>query len=265
MAQFGEAHDSTHRLIDAHIKAAELADLDHRTGESRTTMATATVRPGTLRTPRASTGASSSRGGATLWMAVVGMVAGIVALAIGGMVWVDRGRSPVAPPAPPLAATTVPSSSGAASITCPAGFKACAGACVSIDRPDVGCGSDECAPCEVAQATPRCNSRHACDIAVCYPDYDNCDGDLHNGCETEVRTDPNNCGACGRKCPALPHAKTGCGDTCTIWRCDDGFHDCNGAVGDGCEVHTSDDARNCGHCGLACAPGKRCRAGRCVL
>ena len=61
----------------------------------------------------------------------------------------------------------------------------------------------------------------------------------------------------------LPHAKRGCGDVCTIWRCEPGYRDCNGVVDDGCEVKALDDAANCGACGHACAAREKCHDGVC--
>jgi serine/threonine protein kinase len=146
---------------------------------------------------------------------------------------------------------------------CDPAFKACEGTCVSVDRPDRGCSGKTCYACNVPHATPRCNRLHACDIAVCYHGFEDCNGDGRDGCETDVRTDPDNCGACGRRCPALPHAERGCGDVCTIWRCAPGYRDCNGVVSDGCEVAALDDAAHCGTCGHACAPNQTCRNGLC--
>jgi hypothetical protein len=150
-----------------------------------------------------------------------------------------------------------------AAATCEPEFKRCEGGCVSIDRPDRGCGTEACHACTVPNATPRCNRSHACDIAVCYHGFQDCNGDGRDGCETNVRTDPDNCGACGRRCPPLPHAERGCGDVCTIWRCEHGHRDCNGVAADGCEVSALDDAANCGACGHACAARERCRNGTC--
>jgi len=154
-------------------------------------------------------------------------------------------------------------SSSASGLRCEHGFKVCGEQCVSIDRPDLGCGGDLCSSCGVANATARCNQANRCDIAVCYQDFDDCDGDPGNGCETNVRTDPDHCRGCGQKCPPLPHAQRGCGDGCTIWRCEGGYRDCNAVVGDGCEVNAASDAANCGRCGHACAEGERCRNGVC--
>jgi serine/threonine protein kinase len=146
---------------------------------------------------------------------------------------------------------------------CKDGSKSCGGACVSVDNPERGCGDEGCSACSVSNATARCNQFHLCDVAVCHQGFQDCDGDGSNGCEANVRTDPDNCGDCGRKCLPIPHAERGCGDVCTIWRCATGFRDCNTRVGDGCEVDILNDRRNCGHCGQVCAGGRKCRQGAC--
>ncbi|MCL2449900.1 MAG: protein kinase [Polyangiaceae bacterium] len=261
LAQFGQAYEATHRLIDAHIKAAELvAEEVPPAAVDPTTRDGDRTEIGSLRSG-ARQRAEAVRG-AGLW--ALGATA-VAAAATAGWLWIGHPHSASTHGGGGAAAWLNAQAPGGATSACAPGFKSCGGECVSTDRPDVGCGSDDCRPCDVANATARCNAHHACDIAVCYQEFDNCDGQLANGCETEVRVDPDNCGACGHKCPPLPHARTGCGDTCTIWRCDEGFHDCNGVAGDGCEVRTSDDVKNCGHCGLACARGQHCRAGHCVL
>jgi serine/threonine protein kinase len=146
---------------------------------------------------------------------------------------------------------------------CSAEQKFCDGQCVSIDRPEYGCADPGCRPCQVPNATPRCDFNQSCAIAVCYQDHDDCDGDRANGCETSVRIDPDHCGGCGKRCPELAHAERGCGDVCTIWRCEAGYADCNGRAEDGCEVATNEDPGQCGRCGAACAPGQRCVLGVC--
>ncbi len=147
---------------------------------------------------------------------------------------------------------------------CKSGSKVCGSACVSVDSPERGCGGDGCAACSVSNATARCNQLDLCDVAICHEGFQDCDGNGSNGCEANVRTDPDNCGDCGRRCLQIPHAQRGCGDVCTIWRCLGGFRDCNARVADGCEVDVLNDQRNCGHCAHACTRGQKCRRGECV-
>jgi serine/threonine protein kinase len=161
---------------------------------------------------------------------------------------------------PAADAAAVVGSAGAA--RCDPGAKSCDGLCVSSERPEHGCGAPGCAPCRLANATPRCGRDGACSIAVCYRGYDDCDGNPDNGCETLLRTDVEHCGSCSAACSPLPHARVGCGDGCRIWRCDVGYEDCNGSTADGCEAVLGSDTDHCGACGNRCPA--RCQEGRCV-
>jgi serine/threonine protein kinase len=169
-----------------------------------------------------------------------------------------------------FAASSTPGASAAGALgpaghlRCDPGSKSCDGRCVSSERPEHGCGSAGCAPCRLANATPRCGRDGACSIAVCYRGYDDCDGHPENGCETLLRTDVNHCGSCSAACPPLPHATVGCGDSCRIWRCDVDHEDCNGSAADGCEVALSSDLQHCGACGNRCPATLRCEGGSCV-
>jgi serine/threonine protein kinase len=251
---FSEQREATKKLIDAHIKAAERMApvvLPPTSSEAETRMlrpsAHAATASSTLRTRRP--------------RLLFGAVAAVLVLAIAAGIAVfghdDRQGKPAARAAAAAGVEADPA------VACGHGFKLCTGQCVSVDRPDFGCGGDTCQSCRIVNATARCNQRHECDVAVCYQDFDDCDGDNSNGCETNVRIDPDHCGGCSHKCPELAHAVRGCGDVCTIWRCETGFRDCDGVVADGCEVNTMGDPRNCGHCGFGCKAGQRCRHGEC--
>jgi len=261
---FGELRETTKKLIDAHIKAAErasAANASARTGlpppgsEADTRILTSVPAP----SPSPGVGPSRPR--------MLAVVAGIAVLAVialvAGIFARDNRRGAGRRTAGHSGAAVAGAAEGEQTLVCGHGFKQCAGQCVSIDRPDYGCGGDICQSCRIVNATARCNQRHECDVAVCYQDFDDCDGDDSNGCETNVRIDPDHCGGCSHKCPELAHAMRGCGDVCTIWRCESGFRDCNGLVNDGCEINATNDARNCGHCGSICRAGQKCRHGEC--
>jgi hypothetical protein len=56
-----------------------------------------------------------------------------------------------------------------------------------------------------ANSTRSCSASHVCESA-CKTDFENCDGDLQNGCEVDLRDGQrngdvvDNCGACGVTC-----------------------------------------------------------------
>jgi len=262
--RFDVEQDSAKHLVQSHVRSVQQAAVDPG------------MEPTRMLTGRAASEEASGHGGESsarsasrtaplarrrskvrpLLLASVG----IALLAMGSIAGVMRAGSGGASPHDPSGRAAAGEGAAAA---CEPGFKRCQDGCASIDRPDRGCGTEACHACTVPHATPRCNRSHACDIAVCYHGFQDCNGDGRDGCETNVRTDPDNCGACGRRCPPLPYAERGCGDDCTIWRCEPGHRDCNGVAADGCEVSALDDAANCGACGHACAAPEICRNGVC--
>ncbi len=75
---------------------------------------------------------------------------------------------------------------------------------VNITSSPTACGA--CGTvCALANASQVCVAGR-CGIGACNDGFGNCDGVLSNGCETDLRTSSNNCGACGRVC--------GVGTTC---------------------------------------------------
>src|SRR4029077_8832474 len=94
----------------------------------------------------------------------------------------------------------------------------------------------------------------------------NCDGDMTNGCEADLKNDPNHCGTCGTLC-----AQTGGSNTCVngvcVPACDGADQDCDGNVVNGCESAKAGDANNCGACGVKCltsgATSTSCVSGGC--
>lgn len=53
--------------------------------------------------------------------------------------------------------------------------------------------------CEVQNGTPEC-ANGVCKIKSCNDGYKDCDQQYFNGCEVNIKTDPGNCGDCGKVC-----------------------------------------------------------------
>jgi len=87
-----------------------------------------------------------------------------------------------------------------------------------------------------------------------------------NGACVYLQTDPNNCGSCGKACPAYAHADPVCSGGQCVFTCSAGRGDCNNQkASDGCETCLRNDNNNCGRCGVQCATGgTSCFAGSCV-
>jgi hypothetical protein len=93
-------------------------------------------------------------------------------------------------------------------------------------------------------------------------------------CGTNLKNDPENCGACGNSCLGVEGLNLGsrcvdgaCAFECLIRQGGMGesyeFRNCNGLLDDGCEINITVDTQNCGACGNACANGDRCINGKC--
>ncbi|MFO0646021.1 MAG: hypothetical protein U0326_07275 [Polyangiales bacterium] len=127
---------------------------------------------------------------------------------------------------------------------------ACDRACVAGEHQSIACVAGSC--------VARCDEGHA-----------NCDDDDGNGCEVRIDADPTHCGRCDVSCPAPEGWAATCASSVCGVVCPTGTADCDGRAQDGCEVRVTDDARNCGACGLRCEGGGAhtvsvCEAGHCV-
>lgn len=82
------------------------------------------------------------------------------------------------------------------------GTTLCDDTCVDLDNDINNCGScgTECETF-LPNAKGSLCTYGECKISGCKTDYADCDKTLANGCEVYLRTDANNCGACGTKCP----------------------------------------------------------------
>lgn len=100
----------------------------------------------------------------------------------------------------------------------------------------------------------------------CEKGFADCDGEVANGCEADLQSAVNHCGACGTTC-SYAHASAACLlGQCTLGNCDLSFENCNGTADDGCETNLKADPANCSACGQVCpsigGPGV-CIAGVC--
>lgn len=130
------------------------------------------------------------------------------------------------------------------STDCPAG-EICTreGTCQSQCRADYDC--------EVANPYQRCRGG-VCGLFCERPRLD-CNSDVRDGCETDVRESTEHCGACNNHCATGAHQLAACRDGACVARCEAGWGDCNNDLRDGCEADLSLPA-HCGACGTACSP-----------
>jgi hypothetical protein len=158
---------------------------------------------------------------------------------------------------------------GTCKIVCKAGFGDCDG------NPNNGCEVDfskdafNCNGCgKICNDT---NGTATCVGSVCKVTCDAGFGDCNNkasdGCETTTSNNTQNCGTCGNICSAANGGSACSGGKCSITSCNLGTADCDGQVGNGCEVNTTNNPANCGSCGTACQAvngGNVCTASACV-
>ena len=123
------------------------------------------------------------------------------------------------------------------------------------EQTDIGSSASDCGACGVAcpdiNGTPRCEDS-TCAIE-CADGYADCNGDAADGCEVATLGDVLHCGGCDMPCPEDAGQTAYClQGECGQTQCDDGFGNCNGDPGDGCEQDSTSDTANCGRCGGEC-------------
>jgi hypothetical protein len=106
-----------------------------------------------------------------------------------------------------------------------------------------------------------CPSKEAPKPAPDDPERIDCDKDTANGREVDPRTDPKNCGACGRICEN-PHGTTACVDGKCQPKCDVGWAACSLEFR-GCIAKPASDPLECGNCTTVCR-GAPCNDGKCA-
>lgn len=135
---------------------------------------------------------------------------------------------------------------------CPANQARCGptsdpGPCISLETTTNcnGCGT----PCNVINGTGSCTGG-VCARADCDANFDDCDGRLDTGCETDLRT-LSNCGACNNDCNTtvmngMPACVSG---HCEHTTCAPGYRECDSNLLS-CEM--TDMMTSCNDCGAPC-------------
>jgi hypothetical protein len=120
----------------------------------------------------------------------------------------------------------------------------CSNNCIDTTTDPLNCGACGMV-CPSANARARCTNS-VCGL-MCNAGFADCDMMGANGCEANLQSDSNNCGACGVRC--------GANSTCQAGRCacTAGFGDCDNGPANGCETPLN-TISNCNGCGLTCGP-----------
>lgn len=102
---------------------------------------------------------------------------------------------------------------------CPAGTTRCGDNCVDtlLDARNCGSCGARCPGPGAVRNGKTVGGSPSCDAGkcsyVCYAGFADCDGEVFNGCEVTLASDPRNCGACGTEC------KVAQGQPCVASRC----------------------------------------------
>jgi hypothetical protein len=151
---------------------------------------------------------------------------------------------------------------GACVAGCPAGRADCdsneANMCEVDTTADLAnCGACGRA-CALANAVGACADGQ-CSVRQCADGFGDCDNDPANGCEANLQTDGEHCGACGTQCA---------GQFCVAGTCQTACPSGQTACGTSCVVLVT-NADHCGMCDRACPSGPngtaRCAGGACGL
>ena len=147
---------------------------------------------------------------------------------------------------------------GKCGIHCNDGFELCGESCVDTktDQSNCGaCGTSCAVPEEVDEngvvirpARIDACINGAC-VVQCLDNQENC-----NGSCSDTKSDPNNCGTCGKACKETETCNNG---NCEFY-CPTGQTECNEAC-----FNLNIDNEHCGKCDVACEKGMACQEGEC--
>lgn len=156
--------------------------------------------------------------------------------------------------------------SGCTIVTCEGDFDDCdkqaANGCeVNLMTDPASCGACSDA-CITLNADPACVDGD-CAIGFCGAGFEDCDGNVANGCEANVQASPLTCGDCDTACGPFDVCQNG---QCVLV-CEGGTADCDGNGANGCETQLG-TVSSCGGCGDACDIAHAtpaCETGLCVV
>ena len=145
--------------------------------------------------------------------------------------------------------------------SCVAGVCGCAEGFADCDQDlsngcevDIRTDNENCGGCAAFTTEGiACTDNQTCIEGSCTCDegFGDCDASQTTGCETELASSVEHCGACGDACNDF-HAEASCKEGACELSCDDGYEDCDGLAETGCESDLALDPENCGGCGTRC-------------
>jgi len=160
--------------------------------------------------------------------------------------------------------------SGGSQLECDDGWADCNGDAADGCEASLQISSEHCGACGAScHGGPHVGSamcaEGVCVMVGCEPGWEDCNLSPDDGCETDVSSDADNCGACGNVCasdgPQVAGAAS-CTDNACVLSCATGFGDCDPEAA-GCETDLGSTDESCGVCGYDCGPGG-CDAGACA-
>ncbi|MBL8685462.1 MAG: hypothetical protein JNK05_40175 [Myxococcales bacterium] len=155
---------------------------------------------------------------------------------------------------------------GSCTNACRLGFGDCDGNMVNGCEVDLATSTAHCGRCMAACSQINANSvcrAGRCEFAGCLMGFENCNGNLPDGCETAIDSDLRNCGDCSLQCADRPNSTAVCAMGRCGFNCAMGFADCDGTATNGCETNTRTSAEHCGRCGNSCVTDAG--VGSCVM